>query len=80
MDDPQARLARCFRAAFPNLSNEEVLRASTTTVKEWDSVASVTLFAMIEEEFGLEMDLQDLANMVSFERVLNYLQNSSASK
>lgn len=80
MDDPQARLVRCFKATFPNLSKEEVLRASTTTVKEWDSVASVTLFAMIEEEFDIEMDLQDLANMVSFERILNYLQNSNASK
>jgi acyl carrier protein len=76
MDDKQIRLIRCFSAVFPSLSKEQVLHASTTSVKEWDSVASVTLFAMIEEEYGIEMDIQDLAEMVSFERTLAYLHKA----
>jgi|HubBroStandDraft_6_1064221.scaffolds.fasta_scaffold2081177_1 acyl carrier protein len=80
MDDTQARLARCFSAVFPSLSSEDVLKATTTNVKGWDSVASVTLFAMIEEEYGVEMDLQDLAEMVSFQRILAYLQRDAAGK
>jgi acyl carrier protein len=80
MDDTQVRLMKCFSAAFPSLSNEDVLQASTTNLKEWDSVASVTLFAMIEEEYGIEMDLQDMAEMVSFERILAYLRNSNAGR
>jgi acyl carrier protein len=80
MDDTQVRLMRCFSAVFPSLSREDVLQASTTNVKTWDSVASVTLFAMIEEEYGIEVDVEDLAEMVSFERVLAYLRRSNVRK
>ena len=79
MDDIQVRLIRCFTAVFPSLSREQVMHASATNLKEWDSVASVTLFAMIEEEYVIEMDVQDLAEMVSFERILAYLRKAKAS-
>ena len=79
MDDIQVRLIRCFNAVFPLLSGEQVIRASATNVKEWDSVASVTLFAMIEEEFAIETDVQDLAEVVSFERILAYLRKAKVS-
>jgi acyl carrier protein len=80
MDDAQQRLTRCFSAVFPTLSNEQVLGANTTTVKEWDSVAGVTLFAMIEEEYGIEMDMNELAEMTSFERILAYLRKINVGK
>ena len=74
MDDMQARLVRCFSAVFPSLSSAEMLQANTTNLKAWDSVASVTLFAMIEEEYGVEVEVEDLSEMVSFERILAYLR------
>jgi acyl carrier protein len=80
MDDTQASLVKCFSAVFPSLSREDVLQASTANVKAWDSVASVTLFAMIEEEYGIEVDVEDLAEMVSFERILAYLRKSNVRK
>ena len=52
MDETQKRVTRCFSAVFPNLSQDEIFQASTTNVKAWDSVAGVTLFAMIEEEYA----------------------------
>jgi acyl carrier protein len=79
MDDIEVRLVRCFKAVFPLLSGEQVILASATNLKEWDSVASVTLFSMIEEEYAIEMDIQDLAEMVSFERILAYLRKAQVS-
>jgi acyl carrier protein len=80
MDEAQKRLMRCFSAVFPTLSQEEISQASTTNVKAWDSVASVTLFAMIEEEFGIELDMNELAEMTSFERILAYLRKINIGK
>jgi acyl carrier protein len=39
----------------------------------WDSVAGVTLFAIIEEEFALEIDVQDMKDLLSFDSILQYL-------
>jgi acyl carrier protein len=80
MDDVQKRLVRCFSAVFPTLSQDEVLQASTTSLKAWDSVASVTLFAMLEEEYDIEMDMNELAEMTSFERILAYLHKINVGK
>jgi acyl carrier protein len=73
MDEIQPRLVRCFAAAFPNLSSDEIVSASADTVTAWDSVASVTLFAMIEEEFELEVDIEDLGDLLAFDKILAYL-------
>jgi acyl carrier protein len=74
MDDTHDRLVRCFSAVFPSLSPDSITRASVSNIEVWDSVASVTLLAAVEEEFGIEMEIQDLADLVSFEKVLEYLQ------
>ncbi len=38
-------------------------------------MASITLVSVIEEELGTEIDPDDLEQLVSFELVLDYLQN-----
>jgi acyl carrier protein len=80
MDETQSRLRRCFSAVFPSLSSEEILKADAANLEAWDSVASVTLFATIEEEFGIEMDVQDAAELLSFARIVDYLQRRKASR
>ena len=76
MDERKMRLANCFSAVFPELSSEEIFEASPTTVRTWDSVAVVTLLAVIEEEFGITIDEEDPARFDSFEAILNYLRES----
>ena len=77
MVEPQvnarARLARCFSAVFPLLSDQEIASASVETVERWDSVAGVTLATTIEEEFGVELDGDALERLVSFGSILDYL-------
>ena len=74
MDETQARLAKCFSLVFPSLGPDEVIRATPSVVENWDSVASVTLLMLIEEEFGINIDMEILDEFVSFERILGYLQ------
>jgi acyl carrier protein len=74
MGDVAERLQRCFAAVFPELPADRLAHASPQTVAAWDSVASVTLFAIIEEEFALEIDVQDMKDLLSFDSILQYLQ------
>jgi hypothetical protein len=43
-------LVRCFAAVFEGMPRSEIVAASVDSVEEWDSVASVTLLAVLEEE------------------------------
>ena len=80
MDEIEARLTRCFAGVFPALSSPAISTANAANTEAWDSVASVTLFATIEEEFGIEMDLQDSTALLSFAGLLDYLRNRTALK
>jgi len=75
MADLQSRLVGCLSAAFPLLSPEEIPRASSTTVEAWGSVATATLMALVEEEFGIQVAAEDLTHFVSFREILAYLQS-----
>lgn len=74
MDEQEKRLASCFLAVFPELSWDEITLASSTTVADWDSVAVVTLLAVVEEEFELSIEVEDPARFDSFQRFLDYLR------
>lgn len=70
MIDKRQRLIHCFKAVFPDLSESEVAGASTSSVLAWDSVATVTLLAAIEEEFGIQLSFDEIERMSSFENWL----------
>jgi len=72
--DPRQRLAKCFEIVFPDLPRAEIAGASTATLQAWDSVAAITLMNVVEDEFGLQIDLDDLASLDSFENLHSYLQ------
>jgi acyl carrier protein len=74
MDQREKRLAGCFLAVFPDLSMEEVVKASSNSVRNWDSVAGVTLLATVEEEFGISIELEELERFNSFSGFMGYLQ------
>lgn len=74
MDETRQRLTNCFQVVFPDLPQETLATSSTATVAAWDSIAAITLMNVIEEEFGFQMDLDDLADLDSFEKVYSYLQ------
>lgn len=73
MNEIRERLVGCFSATFPNLTPEEVQLAAPTTVEAWDSLASITLVAVLEEEFAIQIEPEDIEHLVSFESSLDYL-------
>jgi acyl carrier protein len=72
------RLTKCFLVVFPDITPEEVVSAATTSLKDWDSVASVTLFSLIEEEFGIVLSLDALDEFNTFQHILSHLERKSA--
>lgn len=74
MDEMETRLVRCFSSVFPDLAPEQIRTASMETVPVWDSLAAVTLVAVLQEEFGLQINLIDLPELVSFVAVQNYVR------
>ena len=74
-DSTRDRLTQCLAAYFSGLSVDEIPRASMATVGEWDSMASVTLIAIVSEEFGIEIAQEDYEKFVSYELILDYLEN-----
>lgn len=78
MTDLRSRLAGCLAAVFPSLPPEEIPRASSESVESWDSLATATLMALVEEEFGIPVAPEDLARFVSFREILAYVQSRQA--
>jgi acyl carrier protein len=68
-----------FRAVFPDLPETQISQASQASVAAWDSVATITLVNVIQEEFGIELDLDRLEDLDSFSSVHNELDRISRS-
>ncbi len=73
------RLTRCFASVFPALSPAEIPKASVETVPDWDSLAAVTLVAVLEQEFDTQIDLLELPEFTSYAAIRNYLAKQQAS-
>jgi acyl carrier protein len=71
--DQEERLIHCFASVFPALTEEEIAKATANSVGMWDSLSTVTLAAVIQEEFGLEIDPDVLPSLDSFRAFRDYL-------
>jgi acyl carrier protein len=74
MPELDDRLTRCFASIFPALSPDQIRAASVETVPDWDSLAAVTLIAVLEEEFDTQIDLMEMTELTSYQAVRDYLQ------
>jgi acyl carrier protein len=74
MPELDDRLTRCFASVFPALSPDQIRAASVETVPDWDSLAAVTLIAVLEEEFNTQIDLMEMPEFTSYQAVRDYLQ------
>lgn len=74
MSDTKERLIRSFKVIFPDLTETQIIGATQSSVNSWDSIATVTLVNVIEEEFGLEIAVADVAHLLSFPLLLDYLK------
>jgi acyl carrier protein len=79
MSNTDERLKKCFSVVFPDLSADEIPRCSSASVATWDSLATVTLVSVIEEEFGITIAPEDYEYMISFELVSQCLESKTVN-
>jgi acyl carrier protein len=79
MDEMEQRLLNCFQTVFAGIDAAAARVATPATVAGWDSVASIKLLNVIEEEFQIEIDLDQISELDSFPRILEYLRNPPAA-
>ncbi len=73
MNKDDDRLMRCFVSAFPNATRDEIRTAKFDAMAGWDSLRGVTLLAVLDEEFGLQVDLPELLELETFNSVKQHL-------
>lgn len=79
MNNIEERVTRCFANVFPDLRADEIPRASTASLASWNSIAHITLLSSIEEEFGLQFEMEDFEELVSYLLIVDCLQSRLAS-
>jgi len=77
MTNIKDRVNLCFSNVFPNIRPEEIPGASTTSLAAWDSVAHVTLLSSVAEEFGVDLEVEDFDELVSYGLIVDYLEKKS---
>jgi len=73
MDDVRSALVRCFEAVFPDLDVERINEATPRTVAAWDSIAHTTLLTVVEEQFAVEVPIDQVEHLVSFDAFVRWL-------
>ena len=74
MTEIRERLLNCFAVVFPGVERRELTLMSIASSSEWDSLATVTLVALMEEEFGQNFVPEELEQLISFELILEILR------
>jgi len=74
MSEHDDRLVRCFASVFPMMSEEEIRASNVATLFDLDSLAGVTLVALIDQEFGINVEISDLLKLGPFEAISQFLQ------
>jgi acyl carrier protein len=74
------RLVRCFASVFPNLSEREIRSSNVVPLFDVDSLAGVTFVTLIDQEFGVNVELSELLELEGFEAISHFLQERNLSE
>jgi acyl carrier protein len=80
MPDQIHRLLGCFALVFPGLTENEIKESSAEATGAWDSLSGVTLIAVVEEEFDIDIKPDAFSNLNSFDAFNGYLQKMNVTK
>jgi acyl carrier protein len=70
------RLGRIFVKAFPEVNPAEISAASTDTVPGWDSIATLTLFMLCEEDFDIKIGYDRIAETKTYDDFFELVKNA----
>lgn len=74
----ESRLQKCFATVFPDLPKAEIPSAVLDGTRQWDSVATVILVTVLEEEFSIQINPNDYAKLTSYSSISDYIQARTA--
>ncbi|MBC8291436.1 MAG: acyl carrier protein [Planctomycetes bacterium] len=74
MSDIRTQLEECFSVVFADLTPDEIPSASMETVESWDSLGTLTLVGIVEQMFHVKVEIDDIAELVSFEKIATWLE------
>ncbi len=75
MNNTEEKLTSIFETVFPDVPAEKIRSATQDSISNWDSVAAITLMNLIEEEFGFQMEFDDLGELTSFGKIRSYIDS-----
>ena len=67
------RLVRCFFSGFPAFTEDTMRTGTNEFVDDMDSLAGVTLAALIDEEFGVQLNADQLLKLRTVDSVQRYI-------
>lgn len=70
-DEQVERLIGCFKQVFPAMNADDIPAATQEGTPAWDSIAHVTLFSLVGEEFGTDIDFEGFVDANSFAAILD---------
>lgn len=76
MADVESRLLKIFESVFPAVPQQQLRNVDQHNTAAWDSIATVTLISLIEEEFNISFDLDRMETLTSFAAVRDSVEKS----
>ena len=73
MSSDSDRLMHCFATVFPGATRDEIKVSKFEEITGWDSLRGVTLLAVLDDEFGIQMDVDELMGLKNFDGLESYL-------
>ena len=64
------RLIRCFAAVFDEVDEAGIPALSVESEPTWDSLAFVMLASVVQQEFSVEIPLEEVAELNTFQKFL----------
>jgi len=65
-DKVRRRLTRVFTSILPQIDVNNIENATMDNTENWDSLATLSLFTLAEEEFGIKLGLDLIVSTKSF--------------
>ena len=73
MSDNLTRYNKCFMEAFPITPNQ-LENLKYQDIAEWDSIGHMNLVASLEEEFSIEMEIDDITDISDYKKGMDILK------
>ncbi|QFT32799.1 hypothetical protein FIV00_20075 [Labrenzia sp. THAF82] len=67
MSENIEKYQKCFMEAFP-VQKQELEGLKYQDIPEWDSIGHMNLVAALEDEFGIEMEIDDITDISDFRK------------